>query len=185
MPHAEAGATPVNGTSASPTGDEASSRHDAEEALQRTLGARLRQARRARGLTLQDVEDRSGGRWKAVVIGSYERGDRAVSAARLTELANFLEVEVSELLGDLDRDRPAGPLGALRFDLDALRSTAAEDDELEPVVRLIDRVRWQRGDQRSTEVAVRHEDLSALGLVLGFSADELADRLADRGVLAR
>src|SRR5690606_22454217 len=63
------------------------SRQDAEEALQRALGARLREARRARGLTLQDVEERSGGRWKAVVIGSYERGDRAVSAARLTELA--------------------------------------------------------------------------------------------------
>jgi transcriptional regulator with XRE-family HTH domain len=185
MPDTEPGTTAPHRTSATSVGGAAVSRQDAEEALQRNLGARLRQARRARGLTLQDVEERSGGRWKAVVIGSYERGDRAVSAARLSELASFLEVEVDELLGDLDRDRPAGPLGALRFDLAALEAAATEDEWLGPLVRLVKRVRWQRGDQRRTEIAVRHEDLSALGLVLGLDTDELAERLAARGVLAR
>jgi transcriptional regulator with XRE-family HTH domain len=174
----EADVAPV----ASPPGTVA--RQDSEVAVQRALGRRLRQARRARGLTLQEVEERSGGRWKAVVIGSYERGDRAVSAARLTELASFLDIEVSELLDDLGRDRLAGPLGALRFDVEALMAAAEHDPSLAALTRLVEHVRWQRGEPRATVLAVRHEDVAALALVLGVDAGTLGQELADRGVLA-
>ena len=70
----------------------------------RALGARLRAIRNQQGLSLQGVEDKSHGRWKAVVVGSYERGDRAVTVQRLSELAVFYGVPVSELLPD---PRPA------------------------------------------------------------------------------
>jgi len=49
------------------------------------LGARLRDVRQREGLSLQRVEQRSGGRWKAVVVGSYGRGDRAVTVQKLAE----------------------------------------------------------------------------------------------------
>src|SRR5690554_3781073 len=62
------------------------------------LGARLRAIRQQQGLSLQGVEEKSEGRWKAVVVGSYERGDRAVTVNRLAELAQFYRVPVSELL---------------------------------------------------------------------------------------
>ena len=39
------------------------------------LGARLRAIRAQQGLSLHGVEEKSEGRWKAVVVGSYERGD--------------------------------------------------------------------------------------------------------------
>ncbi len=58
------------------------------------LGARLRQIRVQQGLSLHGVEAKSQGRWKAVVIGSYERGDRAVTAQRLSELAAFYRVPI-------------------------------------------------------------------------------------------
>ena len=58
----------------------------------RALGARLRAIRNQQGLSLQGVEDKSHGRWKAVVVGSYERGDRAVTVQRLSELAVFYGV---------------------------------------------------------------------------------------------
>ena len=45
----------------------------------KSLGARLRSIRQQQGLSLQGVEEKSNGRWKAVVVGSYERGDRAVT----------------------------------------------------------------------------------------------------------
>lgn len=160
------------------------SRQEAEEALQRALGRRLRQARRARGLTLQDVEERSGGRWKAVVIGSYERGDRGVSAARLTELADFLDVEVADLLADLGRERPVGPLGSLRFDVEALAAAGAEDPWLEPIIRLVEHVRWQRGEPRAKVLALRQADLTALAVLLGLDAAGFEQELAARGVLA-
>jgi transcriptional regulator with XRE-family HTH domain len=65
---------------------------------QKRLGERLRAIRQQQGLTLQEVEAVSGGKWKAVVVGSYERGDRAVSVAKLAELGDFYNVPVSELL---------------------------------------------------------------------------------------
>ena len=66
----------------------------------KALGAKLRAIRQQQGLSLHGVEERSGGRWKAVVVGSYERGDRAVTVQKLAELAEFYSVPVSELLPD-------------------------------------------------------------------------------------
>src|SRR5579875_2940972 len=64
----------------------------------KTLGARLRAIRTQQGLSLHGVEEKSRGRWKAVVVGSYERGDRSVTVQKLAELAEFYGVPVSELL---------------------------------------------------------------------------------------
>ena len=58
----------------------------------KALGAKLRAIRQQQGLSLHGVEQKSGGRWKAVVVGSYERGDRAVTVQRLAELADFYGV---------------------------------------------------------------------------------------------
>ncbi|HEY8728011.1 MAG TPA: helix-turn-helix transcriptional regulator, partial [Acidothermaceae bacterium] len=66
----------------------------------KALGARLRAIRTQQGLSLHGVEEKSRGRWKAVVVGSYERGDRAVTVQRLAELADFYSVPVAELLPD-------------------------------------------------------------------------------------
>ena len=66
----------------------------------KALGGKLRAIRQQQGLSLHGVEQKSGGRWKAVVVGSYERGDRAVTVQRLSELAVFYGVPVSELLPD-------------------------------------------------------------------------------------
>ena len=64
----------------------------------KALGIRLRAIRQQQGLSLQGVEEKSDGQWKAVVVGSYERGDRAVTVQRLSELADFYGVPMSELL---------------------------------------------------------------------------------------
>lgn len=72
----------------------------AELPYARRLGAQLRQVRQSRGLSLADVEHKSRGVWKAVVIGSYERGDRAVTVVRLAALADWYGVPVAELLPD-------------------------------------------------------------------------------------
>jgi transcriptional regulator with XRE-family HTH domain len=54
------------------------------------LGARLRIIRKSQKMSLQEVEIKSHGHWKAVVIGSYERADRALSVGKLAELLHFL-----------------------------------------------------------------------------------------------
>src|SRR2546423_7651386 len=74
----------------------------------RALGARLRAIRMQQHLSLHGVERKSGGKWKAVVVGSYERGDRAVSVQRLSELADFYGVPVSDLLPPEDSQFATG-----------------------------------------------------------------------------
>jgi len=62
------------------------------------LGARLRAIRTGQGLSLGGVEELSRGRWKAVVVGSYERGDRAITVERLALLAEFYGLPTVDLL---------------------------------------------------------------------------------------
>src|SRR6266498_5798174 len=64
----------------------------------KALGGKLRGIRQQQGLSLHGVEQKSKGRWKAVVVGSYERGDRAVTVQKLAELADFYGVPIRELL---------------------------------------------------------------------------------------
>src|SRR5918911_108962 len=79
------------------------------------VGQRLRSVRRARELSLDDVERTSGGRWSASAVGAYERGFRNLSLPRLRELAEFYGVPMSSLLGEIDiregsDERQAGKL---------------------------------------------------------------------------
>src|SRR6059058_5794423 len=92
----------------------------------KALGAKLRGIRQQQGLSLQGVEEKSGGRWKAVVVGSYERGDRAVTVARLAELADFYRVPVAELLPDSGGTRHESA-GKIVLDLEKLYDQNAED----------------------------------------------------------
>jgi len=69
---------------------------------------------------LQRVEQRSGGRWKAVVVGSYERGDRAVTVQKLAELARFYGVPMSELVPPEDLGSDDGVAIPIVLNLDRL-----------------------------------------------------------------
>lgn len=61
------------------------------------IGAHLRDVRKARGLSLKELEERTEGRYKASVVGAYERGERIISAPRLLALAQFYGVDIASL----------------------------------------------------------------------------------------
>src|ERR671929_652696 len=90
------------------------------------LGAKLRAIRTQQGLSLHGVEEKSQGRWKAVVVGSYERGDRAVTVQRLSELAEFYGVPVNELLPHGSPNGAAEPPPRLVIDLERLQQVPAD-----------------------------------------------------------
>jgi hypothetical protein len=125
----------------------------------KSLGARLRSIRQQQGLSLQGVEEKSGGRWKAVVVGSYERGDRAITVSRLAELAEFYRVPVSELLPD------------------------PEADDLAYVAKYARAIQLSRGDYNGRVLSIRADDLRALAVVYDDSPSGLVDRLTEHGVL--
>ena len=111
----------------------------------RLLGENLRAVRNRRGWSLHDVENESGGQWKAVVVGSYERGDRALTVPRLVGLADFYGVPASSLLprvGVADRDAAKRKAALLDEIADDHRREAArlrgDDPALDAVDESID-----------------------------------------------
>jgi transcriptional regulator with XRE-family HTH domain len=151
----------------------------------RALGSRLRAVRSQQRLSLHGVERKSAGKWKAVVVGSYERGDRAVSVARLAELADFYGVPISELLPSDDHNGAGGRTsisGKIVLDLQRMHNVPAE--EAAPLIRYAQSIQRQRGDYGNKVLSIRGEDLRALALMFDTSLDKLTEKLVSWGVLA-
>ncbi|MBA2574159.1 MAG: transcriptional regulator [Actinomycetota bacterium] len=148
----------------------------------KALGARLRAIRQQQGLSLQGVEEKSNGVWKAVVVGSYERGDRAVTVQRLSELANFYGIPMSELLpgaNAFSAAREAPP----RLVLDLERIQQLDFNEAAPLGRFAGTIQAQRGDYNGKVLSVRQEDLLTLAVIYDEAPSQLAERLISWGVL--
>lgn len=150
------------------------------------LGDRLRRIRIQKGMSLQDVQQASNGRWKAAVVGAYERGDRNVTVARLSELALFYGVPVSEILPDDGSPAsPGQPEGRRRVVLDLEGLDRVPESDRDPLSRFTHAIQIQRGDYNGRVLTIREDDLMALALLYQTTADELSRRLADWGLLAQ
>lgn len=143
------------------------------------VGERLRRVRVEQGLTLQDVERISQGDWKAAVVGSYERGDRNISATRLLELAEFYGISPAEVLPGETR-RPVEVGGGIVLDLERL---TALGDGFSALRRYCESIQLQRGDYNRRMLSVRGDDLRALAVIQDCSTDELLERLRTVGAL--
>lgn len=148
----------------------------------RALGARLRAIRTQQGLSLHGVEKKSKGRWKAVVVGSYERGDRAVTVQKLAELADFYGVPVSELLPEGRAASSATPAQKIVLNLERLFQLPP--DQVGPLARYAQAIQSQRGDYNNKVLSIRGEDLRSLSIIYDLSEGELTERLIEWGVLA-
>lgn len=84
------------------------------------LGDRLREVRKARGMSLYDVQERTGRHLST--IAKYERGERRPSVEMLRELAEVYDVTVSDLVDE--RPARAGGVPAERTDLRILMAIA-------------------------------------------------------------
>lgn len=147
----------------------------------RALGARLRSIRQQQGLSLHGVEEKSQGRWKAVVVGSYERGDRAVTVQKLAELAQFYGVPMSELLPDGSPAAASEPPVRIILDLERLNQVPA--DMVGPLARYAAAIQAQRGDYNGRVLTIRRDDLRTLAVMYDESPTVLAEQLTAWGVL--
>ncbi|MEY2634752.1 MAG: hypothetical protein RIS75_692 [Actinomycetota bacterium] len=147
-----------------------------------SLGARLRAIRQQQGLSLHAVEDKSQGRWKAVVVGSYERGDRAITVSKLSELAHFYAVPISQLLPDAQGRRAASSHASkVVIDLEAISRVPAE--AVGPLARFVAAIQAKRGDYNGRVLTIRSDDLETLGLLYDLPLNEVVDRLVTWGVI--
>ena len=155
------------------------SQQDRNHAL--AIGARLRRVRHQQARSLADVQSQSEGRWKAVVVGAYERGDRTITVLRLAQLAQFYDVPLADLLPDPTTDIRRDD-ERVTLDLAALDAAPART-ELTVLSRYASQVARNRGDHNGRVLTLRAGDLETVALVVDMTGPQLREQLVEHGVL--
>jgi transcriptional regulator with XRE-family HTH domain len=149
------------------------------------VGEKLRNIRLQKGLSLHDVEVASGKKFKASVLGAYERGERTISVSRLHGLARFYGVPVDQLLprdpDDEDIVTPP-PSSSEKVRIDLTRLEAAETPETSVLQRYLNMVQVRRGDFNGKVLTIRNDDLRAIASVLDISPEALLGKMSELGL---
>jgi transcriptional regulator with XRE-family HTH domain len=156
------------------------------------VGDRLRAIRRQKGLSLHDVEAKSGMEFKASVLGAYERGERAISVPRLLRLADIYEVPSDQLLprlleADIDLDAEGdAPIDLMSrgFTIDLQRLHELDEPESAILSRYATSIQLERQDFNGRLLTIRRDDLRVLAAVFGKTVDELGKRFLQLGLVA-
>jgi transcriptional regulator with XRE-family HTH domain len=139
---------------------------------------RLRIIRKSKGWSLQDVERNSNGKWKAVVIGSYERADRAISLKKAISLMEFYQVPVSELFPDIP---PQVSTRSIAIDL--VKLSTVQSDYSSVIQRFVRGICDRRKDWNGQVLTVRVNDLQFLAMLLQQAEPELLTELENLSLL--
>ena len=137
------------------------------------VGKALRQARRARGLTLREVASATEGRLRPSSVAGYERGERAISLERFCDLCQLYGIAPQALLAGVIRalEGKAEPV----VDLTLLASLGSAESAL--VSGFIHQIRALRREQPSDKIVLRVGDLEVLANAAGKKAEELIELL--------
>jgi len=138
------------------------------------LWSRMRLIRESRHLTLIQAAGLSHGELTAITLGSYERGDRSVSARKLIAIAQLYEVPISELF-----EPPKKYLIEERISIDIrkiLTTSSAAGEKITAVIRNIARM---RGDWNGEVISLRSHDINNFEVFTGLSSDEINKVLLD------
>ena len=151
-----------------------------------SVSQRIRQLRKSRGLTLHDIERLSQGRIKAVVMGSYERGTRAISLSRTIEIANLFGIPVTELISEVAA-KSALENYPIVFDLRRVAeiSSVNESAEVRHISRYLRALAMRRRDWNGEVLSIRRSDFEQLSLLLDSKAEELYKRMTGLEVLLK
>lgn len=144
----------------------------------------LRELRRQKGYTLHECESLTKGKFKAVVLGSYERGTRAISLAKLVQLAEFYEVPVDHFFAE-NKVASDFEAGRLVFDIRKIRARTFLDETLDPLKRYLNGIASKRSDWNGEVISLRKSDSEILAFATDMTFHELRERLILEGLLFR
>jgi transcriptional regulator with XRE-family HTH domain len=146
-----------------------------------SVAQRIRTLRKARGWTLHDVQARSSGSIKAVVMGSYERGTRALSLARSIEIAELFGIPIANLLGDFSRTEATNP-ETLTIDQRRLGKLVESDPDqkIKTLHLFISAIAARRSDWNGEVMTLRASDFDTLTLLFALSLPELKVWLTEK-----
>ena len=135
-----------------------------------TLHNRLRQIRESQGLTLQQVSARSKGQISSIALGSYERGDRSISARKILQIAQLYNIPVTELFTTpTEKTLQTG-----RVVIDLRKLTQTEDPIGKQLLIVLKRIVAMRRDWNGEVISLREGDISNLQTFAHFSTAELS-----------
>lgn len=155
-----------------------------------SISTRLREIRISKALSLADVEVASNRRIRAVVLGSYERGDRALSVNKAIVIADFYGLPLSYLLEPptLASALPA----ALVIDLRQVRTLTGTAEIMEksaPLMRTIitflSAIVAVRNDWNGEVLSLRSTDLTHLAMAIGKTPVQVREILDQNHLLLR
>ncbi len=140
-------------------------------------GQRIRTIRRQMGWTLDDCQRRSSGKLPAVTLGAYERGERSISLAKLSLIADLLQVPIEHLLSGAE-NLSVNVKERHIYDLRAL-SLMPSSTEKELLMGYLTQIIHERGDWRGAVITLRSVDISNLHIIFAAqSSDSESDYLA-------
>lgn len=142
--------------------------------IEKICASKLRELRRRKGFTLEEFEKFTDGEVKAVVLGSYERGTRAISLARLQELANIYEVPLEYFFAEpkisLKNER-------LTFDLRRIKIRENLDESIAGLRRYLSSIVAKRRDFNGEVLTLRESDNEILAIIAHMRMDEMFEYL--------
>ena len=140
------------------------------------LYACMRLIRESRNLTLVQAAKLSNGEISAIALGSYERGDRSVSARKLLTIARLYEVPISELF-----EAQQKYMTQERVSLDLRKLVTGADPIAKRISDVIRNIARMRGDWNGEVISLRASDVNNLEIFTGLSAAEIEKAMDEFG----
>lgn len=132
------------------------------------LFTRMRHFREARHLTLAQAATLSRGEITAIALGSYERGDRSVSARKLMVIASMYGVPISELF-----EAPKKYMTEERISIDLRKILTTSDPVAQRITQVLRNIAQLRSDWNGEVISLRATDLHNLELFTGLTSAEI------------
>ena len=143
------------------------------------LHKRLRNIRESKGFTLNQVAAQSKGTISAIALGSYERGDRSISAQKLLQLAQIYQIPAFELFS---QPQPLMEKGRVVIDYRKLRDDS--DPSVEQLRQIIASIAAVRRDWNGEVISLREGDIKSLQIFASLSVLQI-NAMLNRYALTR
>jgi len=141
-----------------------------------TLHTRMRLIRESRHLTLIQAAKLSKGQISAIALGSYERGDRSVSARKLIMIANLYQVPISELF-----QASQTFMSSERISIDVRKILITSNPSAKKITEVIRNIARMRGDWNGEVISLRAQDINNLEVFTGLTSEQIQAVTAEYG----
>ena len=130
--------------------------------------------RESKKLTLAQVAALSKGQLSSIALGSYERGDRAVSANKLILIAELYSVPVTELFAPSEVY-----MSETRVSVDIRKILTTTNPLAQKLAEVIRNIARMRGDWNGEVISLRALDLNNLLVFTGLSVQQIHEVLSE------